>query len=204
MEALVMVRAGSATLFILASTFGAVANPADDGRWHAGAYSYSDQRGGFMITAISGSGSRDDPVVIEQEMLSASPATLVIRAEQVIRPRLFGTPGPVANGFIHIRIVLLNNSGLPWVEFEFELQERDGEPSSYGDGLSFDQRRTDSTSIAASRYASFSREYEPYDRIRFTDGNTDALESCVFEFLITDFTPVSQFYLILDPRIPSS
>lgn len=175
----------------------------DDGRWRAGAYSYSDERGGFIIRSISGTGASDDPVVIAQELMSASPVTLVIRAEEIIMPRVFDR-GVVANGFIHMRIVLVNNSDLPWVEFEFELQELPGEPSTFGDGLSFDQRRVDSRFIAADRFARFERDYEPYDRIRFMDGHVDALETARFEFLITDFTPRSQFYLVQDPRIPSS
>lgn len=169
----------------------------------AGAYLYSDELGGFLIREASGSGAIDDPTVIVQEMVSATPVTIVIRAIGVVRPRIFDS-GVVPNGFIHMRVIVLNNSGLPWVEFEFELQEDEGEASRLGDGLSFDQRRTDSEHIASDRYDSFSREYEPYDRIRFSDGHVDPLETATFDFLITDFTPVSQFYLVLDPRIPSS
>lgn len=177
---------------------------ADDlGRWHGGAYTYSDEMGGFIIHSVTGTGQADDPVVITHEMLSASPVTLVIRAIGAVRPRVFNE-GVVPNGFIHMRIVALNNSGLPWVEYEFELQEQRGEPSTFGDGLSFDQRRTDSTYISSDRYAEFSREYEPYDRIRFFNGHTDPLETATFEFLITDFTPVSEFYLVQDPTIPFS
>lgn len=187
---------------VLAAT-GAAGAGDDLGRWHAGAYSYSDENGGFLIRAISGTGMADDPVVITQELLSARPVTLVIRAEQPIRPRVFDQ-GPVANGFIHMRLITLNNSGLPWIEFELELQEIPGEPSTFGDGLSFDQRRTDSTYIASDRFVEFSREYEPYDRIRFTAGHANPLETVTFEFLITDFTPVREFYLVQDPRIPSS
>src|SRR5690606_10644258 len=119
--------------------------------------------GGFAIVGISGSGTADDPVVLTQEMFSASPVTLVIRAVAPIRPREFG--GGFADGFIHLRIVALNNSGLPWLEFEFELQEQPGEPSTFGDGLSFDQRRTESGNIRSDRYAAYDRNFEPYDRL---------------------------------------
>ena len=181
----------------------AAAQPVDDlGRWHAGPYSYSDEMGGFANVGISGRGTVDDPVVLTQEFFSASPVVLVIRAEKPTRP--FNFPGDFANGFIYMRIVTLNNSGLPWLEFEFELQEILGQPSSFGDGLSFDQRRTDSTHISSDRYAEFSRDYEPYDRLLFRNGHTDPLETATFEFLITDFTPRWEFFLVQDPTVPFS
>ena len=199
-----MARSLPALLALAALPCGSVLSDAADdvGRWHAGPYSYSDELGGFSIVAISGTGTFDDPVVLTQEFYSASPVTLTIRAEQPIRPRF--VEGNYANGFIYIRIVALNNSGQPWLEFEFELQEAVGVPSTFGDGLSFDQRRTDSTNISSSNYAEFSRDYEPYDRLLFSGGHTDPLESASFEFLITDFTPRWEFYLVQDPTIPFS
>ena len=176
---------------------------ADDlGRWHAGPYSYSDELGGFAIVAISGTGTADDPVVLTQEFLSASPVTLVIRAESPIRQR--HVTGDYATGIIYIEVVALYNSGLPWLEFEFELQEILGTPSTYGDGLSFDQRRTDSTNISSDRYAEFSRDYEPFDRLLYRNGSTDPLDTVTFRFLIADFTPRWHFFLVQDPTVPFS
>lgn len=198
-----MARTTPILLMLAGALWPSAAPAADDlGRWHAGAYSYSDEMGGFAIVAISGQGSLDDPVVLTQELYSASPVTLVIRAEEPIRPRIFD--GVFANGFIYIRFVTLNNSGLPWLEFEFELQETLGEPSIFGDGLSFDQRKTDSRTISSDRYVEFSRDYEPYDRLLFRDGYTDPLQTVSFGFLITDFTPKREFYIVQDPTIPSS
>lgn len=180
-----------------------IAPAADDlGRWHAGAYSYSDELGGFAIVAISGSGTKDDPVVLTQEFLSASPVTLVIRAEKPVRSRVIA--GDFANGFIYLRVIAINNSGLPWLEFEFELQEIQGEPSTFGDGLSFDQRRTDSVNIGSDRFAKFNRDYEPFDRLVFSEGSVDPRRSAVFDFLITDFTPRWQYFLVQDPTVPFS
>lgn len=194
--------AGSGVVLAGVLAFGPAEAADDEGRWHAGAYSYSDELGGFAITGISGSGTIDDPVVIHQELVSASPVTLSIRAELPIRPRF--VPGNFANGFIYIRLVTLNNSGLPWLEFEFELQEIEGEPSTFGDGLSFDQRKTDSSHIGADRYARFSRDYEPHDRLLFHDGHTDPLETVTFHFFMTDFTPRWRYYIVMDPTIPAS
>jgi hypothetical protein len=192
------------TLLALAGTLAAgPAGAADDlGRWNAGAYSYSDERGGFSIVGISGTGTLEDPIVLVQELHSASPVTLVVRAIKPIRPRFM--EGDFANGFIYLQLVTLNNSGLPWLEFEFELQEIEGEPSTFGDGLSFDQRKTDSDTISADLFTHYSRDYEPYDRLLFQDGHADPLETVSFRFLVTDFTPRCCYFIVQDPSIPAS
>lgn len=176
--------------------------PADDGRWHAGAYSYSDEMGGFHILSVRGTGSREDPVEIAQEFETAGSSMLVIRAEKPIR--LHSSNPEFANGMIHMRIVAVNNSGVPWIGFEFELQEQIGEPSTFGDGLSFDQRRTDGPGLTSSTFRKYARDFEPYDRIYFTDGVVDPLQTGAFELFITDFTPKRTFYLKQDPQAPYS
>ncbi|MBL8583416.1 MAG: hypothetical protein JNL61_14475 [Rhizobiaceae bacterium] len=168
----------------------------------AGAYSFSDELGGFRLLSASGRGNGDDPFVLVQELESASPVTLVIRATKPIRP--FDNSGLFASGFLAMRLEVLNNSGLPWVEFGFELQERLGEPSIFSDGLSFDQRKSESRGTSSDRFATFSRNFEPYDRLLFREGHVDAGQTVNFRFLITDFTPRWQFFLVLDPRIPAS
>lgn len=170
--------------------------------WLAGAYSFSDELGGFSIRSVSGLGTRDDPIIIVQELNSASPVTMVIRATRTIKP--YSLAGDYANGMIHMRMVTLNASQLPWLEFEFELQEVLRQPSVYGDGLSFDQRRTESTSILSNRFNKFDDRFEPYDRLIYFDGYVNPQESAEFSFMITDFTPQPEFYLLQDPRIPAS
>lgn len=170
--------------------------------WLGGAYSFSDELGGFRITGVSGTGTKNDPITITEELDSASPVTLVIRAERPIRP--FDTSGLYANGFMYLRLLVRNNSGLPWIEFEFELQERLSQPSNFGDGLSFDQRRSASESISSDTFLKFSRDFEPYDRLVFSRGKVDPLETAEFRFLVTDFTPRWEFFLVQDPRIPTS
>jgi hypothetical protein len=196
-------RTGSASLLLLAGA----CQPAFSGDtqglpWPAGAYSFSDELGGFRITGISGSGTQHDPITVEEELNSATPVTLTIRTTRPIRP--FDLSGAYANGILYLRIRTLNNSGKAWVEFEFELQEIHGQPSVFGDGLSFDQRSKNPTNIVSSNFAEFSREFEPYDRLLFKNGKIDPLESGTFDFLITDYTPRWTFYLVQDPRIPST
>lgn len=170
--------------------------------WPAGAYSFSDELGGFRILSASGRGTREDPVVIVEELTSASPVTLVIRTTKPIRA--FDFSGDYANGFLSIQLEIRNGSQLAWVEFEFELQEILHEPSLFADGLSFDQRRTDARTVSSNSFSQFSRDFEPYDRLLLRDGKVDPGETATFGFLITDFTPKRQFYLVQDPRIPST
>lgn len=170
--------------------------------WVSGAYSFSAELGGFRIVSVSGRGTKSDPIVIEEELDSSTPVTLVIRTVLPIRP--FDYSGNFANGFLHVRIEARNNSGQPWIEFEFELQEQLNRASVFGDGLSFDQRRGDSEHIASANFLYFSRDFEPYDRLLFRGGKIDHREVASFEFMITDFTPRWEFFLVQDPRIPSS
>jgi hypothetical protein len=170
--------------------------------WATGAYSFSDELGGFRITGASGIGTKEDPLVITEELNSATPVTLTIRTTKPIQP--FGPAGQFANGVMYMRIDVLNNSGQAWVEFQFELQEILDQPSVFGDGLSFDQRNKTPDNIWSSNFADFDREFEPYDRLLFKNGKIDPMKTANFNFLITDYTPRWTFYLVQDPRIPSS
>ena len=169
--------------------------------WATGAYSFSDELGGFRITGASGIGTKDDPLVITEELNSATPVTLTIRTTKPIQP--FGPAGQFANGVMYMRIDVLNNSGQAWLEFQFELQEILDQPSVFGDGLSFDQRNKTPDNIWSSNFADFDREFEPYDRLLFKTGKIDPLKTANFDFLITDYTPRWTFYLVQDPRIPT-
>lgn len=190
-------------LVVVTLAVGSVAaEEAPSKHWQAGAYSFSDELGGFRIVSASGKGTKDDPIIIQEEINSASPVTMVIRTVRPIKP--FDYSGLYANGFLHVRIEVLNNSELPWIEFEFELQEQLGKASVFGDGLSFDQRRTDGGNISSESFREYSRAFEPYDRLLFREGTIDHLNNASFNFMITDFTPRWEFFLVQDPRIPSS
>lgn len=191
-----------ALIFILVTACGWPAEADEQKLWPAGPYTFSDELGGFEITGVSGKGTQNDPIVISEEFQSATPVTLTIRARREIRP--FDPSGDYVNGILYMRIEALNNSGHPWIEFEFELQEILDRPSVFGDGLSFDQRNKSPTNIISSNFAKFDRDFEPYDRLLFTVGQADPLASVSFQFLVTDYTPRWTFYLVQDPRIPST
>jgi hypothetical protein len=199
-------RTMSALLFLLFAAFASAMTPTDspDGKkvWRAGNYSFSDEMGGFTIRAISGRGTRTNPIVIEEELYSASPVTMVIRAAGAVSGE--GIDGNLATSALYLKLVVLNASGQSWIEFEFELQEILHHASVFGDGLSFDQRRENSDRITSTAFGQFSRDFEPYDRLRFIEGKVDPRETANFEFALTDFTPRWEFFLVQDPRIPSS
>jgi hypothetical protein len=202
-------RRAAAALFLAA---GSLATPQESAgqengqeparEWLAGSYSFSDELGGFVIKSVSGSGTQKDPYIIEEAFDSSSPVTLVIRARRPIRPFDDGTL--YANGILYMRIEVRNGSGQGWVEFEFELQEILHQPSVFSDGLSFDQRRGKSDMVSSDAFSKYSRDFEPYDKLRFHDGKIDPGDTAGFSFLITDYTPKSVFYLVQDPRIPST
>jgi len=189
-------------LLLALSTLAHISAHADQVKvWATGAYSFSDELGGFRITGASGTGTKEDPLVITEELNSATPVTLTIRTTKPIQA--FGAAGDFANGVMYMRIDVLNNSGQAWVEFQFELQEILDRPSVFGDGLSFDQRNKTPDNIRSSSFADFDRDFEPYDRLLFKNGKIDPLKTGSFEFLITDYTPRWTFYLVQDPRIPT-
>lgn len=172
-----------------------------DKLWQAGNYTFSDELGGFTIRSVAGSGSRNDPVVVVQELTSGSPVTLTIRAA------LDGAPteqGNLASSALHLKLVVINRSGQAWVEFEFELQEILHRPSVFSDGLSFDQRQENEDGITSNVFSHYKRDFEPYDRLLFSEGKVDPGESAEFSFALTDFTPRWTFYIVEDPRIPFS
>ena len=170
--------------------------------WEAGRYSFSDELGGFEILGVSGTGIRDDPIVIRQRFATASAVTMVIRSAQAKTDS--NSYSSITNGTIYLRLETANNSNLPWVGFGLELQEIFNKPSIYGDGLSFDQLGRRSADITSDRFLNFEDQFEPGDRLVYTNGVVDHRTKVTLNFLITDFTPVSKFYLHQDPMIPAS
>jgi hypothetical protein len=172
---------------------------ADGAEFFAGSFSFSDELGGFRIVAVTGEGTVRDPVVIVEEIEEAAPVTLVIR-------RHFDINDPLRPGYAPLVVekVVLNRSVRVWAGFELELQERLRQPSVYGDGLSFNQFGAQPPDVTADAFANHERLYEPYDRIRFSNGHVDPDAEVRFRFIITDPTPLLEFYLVQDPKLLSA
>ncbi|MBC8012810.1 MAG: hypothetical protein H7X74_01790, partial [Methyloceanibacter sp.] len=161
----------------------------------AGGYIFSDELGGFRLLSATGSGTQDDPVVIAEEIFEVAPVTLVIR-----NPNLGG-------GFESVRAQLTvvkrvaNRSKLVWAGFEMELQEVAKKPSIYSDGLSFKQFAAMAPDVSSDSFTENERRFEPYDRIEFSNGHVDPGATAEFKVIITDPTPVREFYLVQDPKL---
>lgn len=165
-----------------------------------GGFTFSDELGGFRLLSVSGIGSADDPIIVEEELTGIGPVVLVIR-----RNVTGNRADPWArNGVwtaIYLTKVVHNRSRRIWSGFELELQEKLHQPSIYGDGLSFDQGRAVPVEVRSDAFARNRRLFEPYDRIRFEDGSVDPDATLRLEVHITDPTPVNEFYLVQDPQI---
>lgn len=189
-----LLRATTLGLFCIAAP--CIAQDNKIGVWSAGSYSFSDELGGFTIDGVSGKGTHADPIILRETFASSSPVTLVIRANFYASGQFY------SDGILYLRIETRNGSRQGWVEFEFELQELLHQASVFGDGLSFDQRNSERGFISSDSFAKYSRNFEPFDKLLFTNGKVDPGHTSGFSFLITDFTPRGQFYLVQDPRIP--
>ena len=165
----------------------------------AGGYSFSDELGGFRLLSASGEGTAGDPVVIVEEIQDAAPITLVVRR----RP---GTGGRSRPSFAPLTLVkvVINRSRIVWVGFEIELQEILKRPSTYGDGLSFNQFGAKPPDVTSDAFADNDRLFEPHDRIRFENGFVDPEATARFRITITDPTPAAEFYLVQDPKLLSA
>lgn len=184
---------GTAALALVALANGGAG--ADE--WRAGEYVFSDRAGGFEILSVTGSGTRDDPIVVEEILETSDPVTLIIR-----RNPPDGAQPPMSNGrALHLVKQVHNRSGRVWAGFEMELQEIRGRPSVYRDGLSFDQGRQEEAAIGSDRFARHRRIFEPFDRILFYGGFVDPAERSGFALTITDPTPTKEFYLLQHPQL---
>jgi len=73
-------------LLLALSTLAPISAHADQVKvWATGAYSFSDELGGFRITGASGTGTKEDPLVITEELNSSTPVTLTIRTTKPIQ-----------------------------------------------------------------------------------------------------------------------
>jgi len=178
-------------------------NAQEDSVWRIGRFSFSDELGGFTITGVSGTGTLRNPYYIRQIFNTADSGTMVIRTHQM--DNVASLPNNnITHSAIHVQIETVNNSNLSWIGFGFELQEVLGTVSNYGDGLSFDQLARKKADISSDTFTRFEEQFEPGDRLVYVGGVVDNQKKVTTKFIITDFTPVEEFYLYQDPQIPAS
>jgi hypothetical protein len=166
--------------------------------WTAGGLSFSDEPGGARLLAASGTGTREDPIVLVEEIIGPGPAVLEIHNGRT--GHLDVSP---ATGFLTLSVVkvIVNRGPWRWVGFDLELMTGPDEPSVYSDGLSFDQPQTFQRIARADRFLQTVQEDEPFDRIRFDSGQVDPAEYLRLDFDILDANGTAVFYLVQRPII---
>lgn len=160
---------------------------------------FSDEAGGFVLIDGWGSGTRGDPFVIVERIFGDEPAVLVVRDLTAA----FGNPVGTQHiaGFAMTKVVI-NGTERTWRSYELELQERLGQDSTYGDGLSFGQHARARRSFSSDLYRDMTAIDEPLDGVTFSQGAVRPGEQVVFSFFVTDNTPKSVFYLVQRREAP--
>lgn len=166
--------------------------------WEVGGLSFSDAPGGARLLAASGAGTRDEPIVLVEEIIGPGPALLEIRNGRT--GHLDVSP---ATGFLMLSVVkiIVNRGPWRWAGFDLELMTGPDQPSVYSDGLSFDQPQTWQRIARADRFLQTVQEDEPFDRIRFDGGQVDPAEYLRLDFDIVDVNGTAVFYLAQRPVI---
>ena len=101
---------------------------------------------------------------------------------------------------LNLHKIVINRTKRVWVGFDLELEEIRGRPSTFSDGLSFDQFFMKSDQIDSDRFLRGERMFEPRDRIQFFRGSVDPDHTVRFTLLITDASPNQMFYLVQQPQ----
>ena len=168
------------------------------GAWTTGGLTFSDELGGVRILGVSGNGSRDDPIILIQEMIGAGPAVLIIHNDRT--GHLNVSP---AIGFLTLSVVtsIANQGPWAWSGFDLELWRTLDQPSVYTDGLSFDQPQNFSRIAKADRFEKTEQEDEPFDRIRFDGGRVEPASVLQLDFDIVDANGTPVFYLVQRPIV---
>lgn len=186
-------------ILILSVSVGSELGSAQSEQISAGGFSFSDELGGFRLVSVSGDGTITKPFVIVEELLDILPAILVIR-RQVVSIDQERRPPIAQRGIIYIKKNILNLSNKVWRGFDLELRQDLNKPSSFDDGLSFDQIMRRSSDITADKFAKHYRIFEPRDKICFEQGYVDPGKRLRLTLPISDTTPISKFYLTQAPR----
>ena len=174
------------------------AGPGAAGTWTVAGLSFSDELGGVRLLAVSGRGTRADPLVLVEEITGLGPAVLI-----VTNHRNGGELLSPAGGFLALSVVkiVINRGPWRWSGFDLELRALPERASVYTDGLSFDQPQTFRRTATADRFAQTAQEDEPFDLIRFDGGSVDPSDRLRLDFDIIDANGRPRFYLVQRPVV---
>jgi len=160
---------------------------------------FSDDFGGFNLISVTGSGTREDPFVIVEEVGGSGNAVLSIDGW---KSGFYAGDHGGASFWVHK--IVINATDKQWGTYEMELRESLDLPSGYYDGLSFGQPLSETRPAASDRLPEVVVRDEPLDAMIFSGGGVEPGEQVAFEFIVTDMTPVERIFLIQRLRLDIS
>lgn len=162
--------------------------------------SFSDEKGGFKLLSVSGSGTPDDPITVTEEVTGPAAPVLVIRGFSAAFGNRTGTFHTA--GFAMKKIVI-NRTDKIWRSYRVELREVETRTSDYEDGLSFGQSAALADGYTRSAvFPNAERVYEPEDSVTFSGGEVPPGGTAILQFMVTDMSPIHTFYLFQQPLQP--
>ncbi len=173
--------------------------PAKAASFTANGVEFSDEYGGFRLLSVTGKGTTKEPFIVVEEITGDEPAILVIRGMSGETGLMEGHSA--FSAFVMSKIVI-NKSRRGWLGFDHELRELINTPSSYMDGLSFDQPGIAPRPFQSDRFRVAHEIREPYDSLRYRNGKVDPGQKVRFDVTVTDPTPTAEFFLIQQPFWP--
>lgn len=164
-----------------------------------GGLRFSDEGASIELHDGWGSGTREDPFVLVEDLLSDDNAVLTITGVR----RDFGNRVDLAQpiGFTLTKIVR-NLTERPWHIFEMEVRELRERASTYEDGLSFAQASGDKRLYKSDRFTDIWQTDEPLDAVTFSGETIFPGETVQMTVTITDFSPSYRFFLIQRRQSP--
>lgn len=103
-------------------------------------------------------------------------------------------------GAIWVQSIVTNLTGVPWILFDHELQERKGRPSPEEDGLSFAQGFASIRPFPSNRFSRTEEEISARDFVNFSGGIVQPGDTVTFLYAINDNSPINRFYLLQRPN----
>lgn len=162
---------------------------------------FSDELGGFTLLGVSGRGTIEDPIVVVEEVTGDRAITLVVRNFG----RGFGNRvGTVHVAAMAMKKIVINRTNHVWNNYQMELREVTTRHSPYTDGLSFGQNSAIGNDYVFSSFPDLQRFDEPEDTLGFSGIDIPPGGRAEFRFIISDMSPVSQFYVVQVPLQPLS
>jgi len=152
-----------------------------------------------VLHSGSGSGSLDDPFVINEDITDDGPAILTVRGLRSDFGNRVGTQHVV--GFALTKIVR-NLTQRNWDSFEVELREVLSHTSPYQDGLSFAQDAKTDLMFGSDRFTQAYKTDEPLDSVVYSGATIRPGESVTVRMVITDYSPAFEFYLLQRRNAP--